>query len=95
MRSAAFILVACLLLVDVKGMAISPRGRCLCNDAGVKYIAPKQIEKIEVLFRSSSCEHLEIIVTLKEGGEQKCLNPKFPFAKNIIKNMQIEKRSKE
>uniref|UniRef100_A0A0E9UJD0 Chemokine interleukin-8-like domain-containing protein n=1 Tax=Anguilla anguilla TaxID=7936 RepID=A0A0E9UJD0_ANGAN len=40
MRSAAFILLACLLLVDVKGMSQSPEGRCYCMDAGVKFILP-------------------------------------------------------
>ncbi|KAG9354289.1 hypothetical protein JZ751_012413 [Albula glossodonta] len=88
MKSAAVILLACLLFVDVKGMVISPRGRCQCMDAGVKFIPPKQIEKIEVYPPSSSCQHMEIIATLKDGGEQKCLNPETRFAKNFIKTAQ-------
>ncbi|KAJ8261325.1 hypothetical protein COCON_G00170480 [Conger conger] len=90
MRSAAFILLACLL--SVNGMVI-PRGRCQCMDTGIDFIRPKLIEKIEVLSPSLSCEHLEIIVTLKEGGEQKCLNTHSHFAKNLIKNMEKDKRS--
>ncbi|KAJ8404527.1 hypothetical protein AAFF_G00337940 [Aldrovandia affinis] len=93
MRSAAFILLVCLLSVHVKGLVISSRGRCHCMDAGVKFIPPKQIEKIEVYSPSQSCPHMEIIATLKENGEQKCLNPESKFAKNFIKNAQKQKRS--
>ncbi|KAJ8261320.1 hypothetical protein COCON_G00170440 [Conger conger] len=88
MRSAAFILLACLLLVDVRGMAVSPRGRCLCMDAGVNFIKPKLIEKVEAMYPSPSCQNLEIIVTLKGSGEQMCLNPASRFAKNFIKDAQ-------
>ncbi|KAG7477212.1 hypothetical protein MATL_G00091720 [Megalops atlanticus] len=95
MRSAAFILLACLLTVDVKGMSLSPRGRCQCMDAGVHFIRPKEIEKIAVFSPTSSCERMEIIVTLKESGEQRCLNPESRFAKNFIKNAQRKKRNLE
>ncbi|KAJ8261323.1 hypothetical protein COCON_G00170460 [Conger conger] len=88
MRSAAFILLACLLLVDVRGMAISSRGRCLCMDAGVNFIKPKLIKKVEAMYPSPSCQNLEIIVTLKGSGEKKCLNPASRFAKNFIKDAQ-------
>ncbi|KAI1904679.1 hypothetical protein AGOR_G00008180 [Albula goreensis] len=92
MKSAAVILLACLLFVDVKGMVVYPRGRCKCKDEGVKFIPPKQIEKIEVYPPSSSCQHMEIIATMKENGEAKCLNPESKFSKNFIKNAQQEKR---
>ncbi|XP_036384593.1 C-X-C motif chemokine 11-6-like [Megalops cyprinoides] len=95
MRSAAFILLACLLSVDVKGMSISPRGRCQCTDAGVNFIRPKEIEKIEVYSPSSSCERMEIIVTLKESAEQRCLNSESKFAQNFIKNAQKKNRKLE
>ncbi|XP_035245605.1 C-X-C motif chemokine 11-6-like isoform X8 [Anguilla anguilla] len=95
MRSAAFILLACLLLVDVKGMETSLRGRCQCMDTGMNFIKPKLIEKVEVLSPSLSCQHLEIIATLKASGEQKCLNPKSRFAKNFIKDEQKKKGNLE
>ncbi|KAJ8286926.1 hypothetical protein GJAV_G00044980 [Gymnothorax javanicus] len=95
MRSAAFILLACLLLVEVKGRVISPRGRCLCLDTGVNFIKPKTIEKIEVLYPSASCQNLEIIATLKGNGEIMCLNPESRFAKNFIKDAQKKKGKQE
>ncbi|KAG5834230.1 C-X-C motif chemokine 11-1-like [Anguilla rostrata] len=94
MRSAAFILLACLLFIDVEGMVL-PRGRCQCMDTGVESIKPKLIEKVEVLYPSSSCKNLEIIVTLKGEGEQRCLNPSSHFAQNFVKKMQKQKRSRE
>ncbi|KAJ8404530.1 hypothetical protein AAFF_G00337970 [Aldrovandia affinis] len=93
MRSAAFILLVCLLSVDVKGMAITSKGRCNCMDAGVNFIKPKQIEKIEVYSPSLSCQKMEIIVTLKKSGEQRCLNPESWFAKNFIRKA-AQKRSR-
>ncbi|MGH0170238.1 UNVERIFIED_CONTAM: hypothetical protein FKN15_078054 [Acipenser sinensis] len=33
-----------------------------------------------------TCGNLEIIVTLKNSGELRCLNPKSKFAQNFIKN---------
>ncbi|KAG9354290.1 hypothetical protein JZ751_012414 [Albula glossodonta] len=90
MQSATLILLIALLSVDVKGMVVNPKGRCQCKDDGVKFIPPKRIEKIEVYPPSSSCQHMEIIVILKESGGQKCLNPESRFAKNLIKNAQKE-----
>ncbi|KAJ8339235.1 hypothetical protein SKAU_G00360210 [Synaphobranchus kaupii] len=93
MRSAAFILVACLLFVHVKGMSLTPKGRCYCMDAGVNFIKPKLIQKVEVYQPSLSCQKMELVITLKNSGEQKCVNPESRFAKNFIKNAQRKKRS--
>ncbi|KAJ8286927.1 hypothetical protein GJAV_G00044990 [Gymnothorax javanicus] len=93
MRSAAFVSLACLLLVAVKGMSLSPRGRCFCLDAGLRFINHKLIEKIEVYYPSLACQNMELIVTLKGSEEQKCLNPESRFARNFIKRAQRMKRS--
>uniref|UniRef100_A0A3B3REW9 C-X-C motif chemokine n=1 Tax=Paramormyrops kingsleyae TaxID=1676925 RepID=A0A3B3REW9_9TELE len=74
------------------GMAIVSNGRCLCIDDGVNFIKPANIEKIEVHSPSFSCQKMEIIVTMKNGEERKCLNPESKFAKNFIKNSQRQKR---
>ncbi|XP_072570566.1 C-X-C motif chemokine 11-1-like [Paramormyrops kingsleyae] len=93
MKSPAVILIACVLLSHVEGMAIVSNGRCLCIDDGVNFIKPANIEKIEVHSPSFSCQKMEIIVTMKNGEERKCLNPESKFAKNFIKNSQRQKRS--
>uniref|UniRef100_A0A3B3RDW0 Chemokine interleukin-8-like domain-containing protein n=1 Tax=Paramormyrops kingsleyae TaxID=1676925 RepID=A0A3B3RDW0_9TELE len=91
MKSPAVILIACVLFSHVEGMAIVSTGWCLCIDDGVNFIKPANIEKIEMYSPNSSCEKLEIIVTMK-NGEEKCLNPESKFAKNFIKNSQRRKR---
>uniref|UniRef100_A0A3B3RCN5 Chemokine interleukin-8-like domain-containing protein n=1 Tax=Paramormyrops kingsleyae TaxID=1676925 RepID=A0A3B3RCN5_9TELE len=58
----------------------------------VNFIKPANIEKIEVHSPSFSCQKMEIIVTMKNGEERKCLNPESKFAKNFIKNSQRQKR---
>ncbi|KPP57678.1 c-X-C motif chemokine 11-like, partial [Scleropages formosus] len=72
-------------------MAVVSTGRCLCIDEGVNFIKLKNIQKVEVYAASSSCEKMEIIVTLKGTGEKKCLNPESKFAKNFIKKSQRHK----
>ncbi|XP_063050612.1 C-X-C motif chemokine 11-6-like [Engraulis encrasicolus] len=95
MKAAAALiaLLVVLLVGDAIGQGIS-RGRCKCQDGGVKLIRPKLIESLEVIPSSSSCDKVEIIVTLKNGDGKKCLNPESPFAQNYIKR-SIKKRSVE
>ncbi|XP_062399254.1 C-X-C motif chemokine 11-6-like [Sardina pilchardus] len=92
MKSAALLaLLAVLLFVDVRGQRDSA-GRCKCLDAGVNAIRPNRIERLEVLPASASCPNMEIIVTLKENGGEKCLNPESKLAINFVKRA-IKKRS--
>ncbi|KAI7812949.1 putative C-X-C motif chemokine 11-like [Triplophysa rosa] len=79
----AFVLLACLIAIGVNGQDRS-RGRCLCADIGVNIVLRKNIEKVEIIPPSASCERQEIIVTLKNSAGQKCLNPESKFTKNII-----------
>ncbi|MGH0173759.1 UNVERIFIED_CONTAM: hypothetical protein FKN15_004757 [Acipenser sinensis] len=62
------------------------KGRCHCLGDGVNFIQPRLIEKLDVIPASMTCGNLEIIVTLKNSGELRCLNPKSKFAQNFIKN---------
>ncbi|KAI4871444.1 hypothetical protein NFI96_013072, partial [Prochilodus magdalenae] len=64
--------------------------RCLCQGPGLNMVRPQRVEKIEVYPAGPSCENVEIVVTLKNGGGQKCLNPDSSFAQNYIKRA-IEK----
>nr|AXF84158.1 chemokine ligand 11 [Ctenopharyngodon idella] len=68
----------------VGGQARAPKGRCFCADKGVNMVPPKLIEKVEIIPPSPSCENQEIVVTLKNGTEQKCLNPESKFTQKYI-----------
>ncbi|XP_015458319.1 C-X-C motif chemokine 11-6 [Astyanax mexicanus] len=88
--AAAFAVLACLVMISVEGQKTSVQ-RCLCKGE-VNMVRVQRIEKIEVYPASPSCDNVEIVVTLKNGAGQKCLNPESNFAKNYIKRA-IKKRS--
>uniref|UniRef100_A0A452IGK0 C-X-C motif chemokine n=1 Tax=Gopherus agassizii TaxID=38772 RepID=A0A452IGK0_9SAUR len=66
-------------------------GRCSCIDKGSDFIQQKALGKIEVIPKSSSCDHVEIIATLKPTGEQKCLNPNSKWVRKMVTTL-IKKR---
>ncbi|KAL7836547.1 hypothetical protein AOLI_G00278310 [Acnodon oligacanthus] len=90
--TAAFVVVACVLMVHIQGQARPSMRRCLCQGSGVNMVRLQRVEKIEVYPPSPSCENVEIIVTLKNKAGLKCLNPESRFAQNYIKKA-IQKRS--
>uniref|UniRef100_A0A8C9SE82 Chemokine interleukin-8-like domain-containing protein n=1 Tax=Scleropages formosus TaxID=113540 RepID=A0A8C9SE82_SCLFO len=90
MRTTICILFACMLFVYVEGIAIVPKGRCLCKDGDVNFIPHRNIQKIEIFSPSPACKQVEIIVTLKDGG-QRCLNSESKFGKTCIKKAENNK----
>ncbi|XP_072520829.1 C-X-C motif chemokine 11-6-like [Salminus brasiliensis] len=89
--AAAFLVLACLVMMNVQGQRTSVK-RCLCQGPGQNMVHLQRVEKIEVYPAGPSCENVEIIVTLKNGAGQKCVNPESKFAQNYIKKA-IKKRS--
>ncbi|XP_039505905.1 C-X-C motif chemokine 11-6-like [Pimephales promelas] len=87
----AMIVLGC-LLAEVKSQASAPKGRCFCADKGVNMVSPKLIEKVEIIPPSPSCKNHEIVVTLKNGKEQKCLKPESKFTQKYIMRA-LKKRS--
>uniref|UniRef100_A0A3B3REV8 Chemokine interleukin-8-like domain-containing protein n=1 Tax=Paramormyrops kingsleyae TaxID=1676925 RepID=A0A3B3REV8_9TELE len=68
-----FTCLKCLqIIVNLKGLI---RHFPLILLSLVNFIKPANIEKIEVHSPSFSCQKMEIIVTMKNGEERKCLNP--------------------
>ncbi|XP_076126204.1 C-X-C motif chemokine 11-1-like [Alosa pseudoharengus] len=84
MKSAALVIMAFLLLVDVKAFR-APQGRCQCLNGLVDFIPRHNIAKLEIHPVSSSCTNLEIVVTLKANKGKKCLNPKAEYTEKVIK----------
>ncbi|XP_051964914.1 C-X-C motif chemokine 11-6-like [Xyrauchen texanus] len=80
----AIVLLACLVIIEVKGQARVPKGRCLCADKGVNMVLVRNIEKVEIIPPSPSCGKQEIIVTLKKGAGRRCMNPESKFTQNVI-----------
>ncbi|XP_015204930.1 C-X-C motif chemokine 9-like [Lepisosteus oculatus] len=67
--------------------------RCLCHRVRDKMVGhPKSIKNLEIYPPSSSCEHTEIIVNLRNGVKY-CLDPNAKKIKEFIMNFQIKKAS--
>ncbi|XP_019389802.1 PREDICTED: C-X-C motif chemokine 10-like [Crocodylus porosus] len=93
-RTVAVVLCSVLLLVaEIQGAPNAGRGRCLCTAKGSDFLPAKSLAKLEVFPKSSSCERLEIIATLKDSKQQRCLNPDSKWVQKTVKNL-IKNKSK-
>ncbi|XP_063046754.1 alveolar macrophage chemotactic factor-like [Engraulis encrasicolus] len=61
-----------------------PTQRCTCRRIRNKLEKPKQIQDIQILPPSPSCDKLEIVVTIKNGF-QYCMDPNSEKLQNIIR----------
>ncbi|XP_019576051.1 C-X-C motif chemokine 10 [Rhinolophus sinicus] len=88
------VLIFCLIILTLsgtQGMPLSRSTRCLCITRSDKPVNPRSLEKLEVIPRSPSCPHVEIIVTMKKGKKQKCLNPESKTTENLLKALSKER----
>ncbi|XP_039398184.1 C-X-C motif chemokine 10-like isoform X2 [Mauremys reevesii] len=83
-----------LIAVEIQGQLAYGKGRCSCIDKGSNFIQRKALGKIEVIPKSSSCDHVEIIATVKPTGEQRCLNPNSKWVQKLVTAL-IKKRSSQ
>ncbi|XP_065261913.1 C-X-C motif chemokine 10-like [Emys orbicularis] len=96
MKGTWAVVLCSLLLIaaEIQGQLTYGKGRCSCIDKGSDFIQPKALGKIEVIPKSSSCDHAEIIVTMKPKGEQRCLNPNSKWVQKMMIAL-IKKRSSQ
>ncbi|XP_030419883.1 C-X-C motif chemokine 10-like isoform X2 [Gopherus evgoodei] len=96
MKGTWAVVLCSLLLIaaEIQGQLTSGKGRCSCIDKGSDFIQQKALGKIEVIPKSSSCDHVEIIATLKPTGEQKCLNPNSKWVRKMVTAL-VKKRSSQ
>ncbi|XP_073696756.1 C-X-C motif chemokine 11-1 [Garra rufa] len=90
---AALLVFVSLAIVAIEGKPGIGIQRCLCRDAGLKMVMPKLIQKVEIHPVSPSCGHVEVVVTLKNGKGQRCLNLESAFTKHIIERIEKKTRS--
>uniref|UniRef100_A0A7M4EZZ3 Chemokine interleukin-8-like domain-containing protein n=1 Tax=Crocodylus porosus TaxID=8502 RepID=A0A7M4EZZ3_CROPO len=80
-HSLCSLLLLFLVRINMKG------ARCLCLQTTDKIVfGHKQIKTIEIFPESTSCENVEIIVSLKTG-RQICLDPKATQIKTIFQQL--------
>ncbi|XP_065261910.1 C-X-C motif chemokine 10-like [Emys orbicularis] len=96
MKGTWAVVLCSLLLIaaEIQGQLTSGQGRCSCTEKGSDFIQPKALGKIEVIPKSSSCDHVEIIATMKSTGEQRCLNPNSKRVEKMMTAL-IKKRSSQ
>ncbi|CAM4558051.1 C-X-C motif chemokine 10 [Caretta caretta] len=82
-----------LLAAEIQGQLTYGHGHCTCKEKGSDFIQRKALGKIEVIPKSSSCDHVEIIATMKPTGEQRCLNPNSKWVQKIITTLTKKKSS--
>ncbi|CAM4545176.1 unnamed protein product, partial [Lepidochelys olivacea] len=83
-----------LLAAEIQGQLAYGHGRCSCTEKGSDFVQQKALGKIEVIPKSSSCDHIEIIATMKPTGEQRCLNPNSKWVQKMITTL-IKKMSSQ
>ncbi|XP_038615825.1 C-X-C motif chemokine 11 [Tachyglossus aculeatus] len=91
---ASNLLVALLLLAAL--MPVTPRfrgSRCLCLGPRVNSVPPGKIKSISVFLPTSTCDYKEVIVTLKRGQGQRCLNLFSKQARLILKKIVERKEA--
>ncbi|KAM9142475.1 C-X-C motif chemokine 10-like [Pangshura tecta] len=93
MKGTWAVVLCSLLLIaaEIQGQLTSGQGRCSCIDKGSDFVHRKDLRKIDVIPESSSCDHVEIIVTMKRSGEQRCLNPNSKWVQKLV-TVLIKKR---
>ncbi|XP_061833350.1 interleukin-8 [Nerophis lumbriciformis] len=88
-------LVALLVSVALsEGMTLRSLGvelHCRCIQTESKPIG-RHIEKVELIPANSHCDDTEIIATLKNSGQEVCLDPHAPWVKRVIKRILDNKR---
>ncbi|XP_035877905.1 growth-regulated protein homolog isoform X1 [Phyllostomus discolor] len=68
-----------------KGVPVGHELRCQCVQT-LQRIPFKLIQSVKVTPPGASCDHTEVIATLK-NGQKACLNPEAPVVKNMIEKM--------
>uniref|UniRef100_A0A5F8HEY2 C-X-C motif chemokine ligand 11 n=2 Tax=Monodelphis domestica TaxID=13616 RepID=A0A5F8HEY2_MONDO len=85
LKVLAILLAVLLYPSSVHGFSMFRGGWCLCRSSTVNSVYIANIKKVSIFFPSGSCNKIEIIITLKEGMGQICLNPESKQAKLILK----------
>uniref|UniRef100_A0A8I4A249 C-X-C motif chemokine n=1 Tax=Callithrix jacchus TaxID=9483 RepID=A0A8I4A249_CALJA len=65
------------------GLPHSRTVRCNCISIS-KHVNPRFIETLEIIPASQSCSRVEIIATMKNNGEKRCLNLESKAIKNLL-----------
>ncbi|XP_031415834.1 interleukin-8-like [Clupea harengus] len=77
-------LAACLVVTEgmsLRGAGVEPRCRCIGTES--RRIG-KLISRVELFSPNPHCKDTEIIATLKDSGEEICLDSSAPWVRKVI-----------
>uniref|UniRef100_A0A8C6UMW2 Chemokine interleukin-8-like domain-containing protein n=1 Tax=Neogobius melanostomus TaxID=47308 RepID=A0A8C6UMW2_9GOBI len=87
----ACVMVLIVFLATSEGMSLGVELHCRCILTESKHIG-RHIAKVELIPANSHCEETEIIATLKNTGQEVCLDPEAPWVKKVIQKILSSKR---
>ncbi|XP_074848125.1 alveolar macrophage chemotactic factor-like [Carettochelys insculpta] len=98
MRPSSAILLICLLGICHSAYAAileanSSYKNCRCTKLTSDFIHPKKYESIEIIPLGGTCRTTEIILKLKTG-KSVCVNPRSPWIKRVLANLQNQKEQR-
>ncbi|XP_048052304.1 chemokine (C-X-C motif) ligand 18b isoform X1 [Megalobrama amblycephala] len=84
---ALLLLLLAVVCIQLSGVQAEIRVRCWCPETK-KYVRKETIEEFSVFNKTSQCNNVEIILTLKPVNNsneviQRCLNPNSAQGKNL------------
>ncbi|KAI1892147.1 hypothetical protein AGOR_G00150990 [Albula goreensis] len=97
MNSKITVAVCLVLLAALSTEGMSVRGigvelRCRCIETERNLQIARHIESVELFPPTSHCKDTEIIATLKETGQQVCLDTTAHWVKKVIHRMLANKK---
>ncbi|XP_069832849.1 C-X-C motif chemokine 10-like [Dendropsophus ebraccatus] len=90
-KIAAIICAVLLSASLIQGAAIPRGNRCMCTTLS-KIFNIKAVEKLEIYPRSSSCENVEYVLTVKNRSRGICVSPDLKEVRALLggKNRQLQ-----
>ncbi|XP_041077342.1 interleukin-8-like [Polyodon spathula] len=87
------LLTCCTVLIHASPLGVELR--CKCVKTISDFIPPKQITNLNITPEGPHCTNMEVIVTLKRGGKEICVNPEAKWVHVAIKRMLHSAKEKQ
>ncbi|XP_056135769.1 growth-regulated alpha protein [Lampris incognitus] len=72
-----------------RSLGMTPHCRCIQKESQP---IGRYIQKVELIPVNSHCDETEIIATLKNTGQEICLDPRAPWVNKVIQKILKQKR---
>ncbi|XP_041082907.1 interleukin-8-like [Polyodon spathula] len=87
------LLTSCAYLIN--GAPLGVDLRCKCVKTISDFIPPKQIANLNITPEGPHCTNMEVIITLKNGGKEICVNPEIKWVQRVITTFMHSAKGKQ